>query len=327
MNELCDVAEANTLIDRGLVLHIAGDEQALRQLHRGHWIGGTTPYILTSQGGIVEREKVFVSSMPVTAAAATIRFVDIGHVPALSTEAPRNGFTIVIAPGMSEIHTIYGLTAASIPGIRDIAIVGWIAGVHIDDRDKITAKVFNGRTGEAADDRIVALHAALPPDREAVVDIVNLATPGTGDAFVFSAPSFSVQECEINGERQDFYDYAVRNNLDLKQPLVTDLHGEFISVSFKAFDAKSRSVLLYAPVMKGRVYRLAESVPDYHDALIKVAAKQKLEPVLSCNCVHNFAYGGLQGDQFNPLPGPAVFGELAHVLMNQTLVCLSIKAK
>jgi len=327
LNQLCDVAEANALIDRGHVLHIAGDEQALRQLHCGHWIGGTTPYILTSQGGIVEREKVFVSSMPVTATAATIHFVDIGHIPALSTEAPRNGFTIVIAPAMSEIHTIYGLTAASIPGIRDIAILGWIAGVDLDGRQKNTAKVFNGLTGEAADDRIVALHAALPSNREAVVDIVNLARPGTGDAFVFSAPSFSVQKCEINGEVQDLYAYALRNNLDLKQPLVTDLNGEYISVSFKAFDGESRSVKFYAPVMKGRVYRLADSVPDYRDALIRFAARQKLEPVLSFNCVHNFAYGGLQGDQFNPLPGPAVFGELAHVLMNQTLVCLSVKAK
>jgi hypothetical protein len=47
-------------------------------------------------------------------------------------------------------------------------------------------------------------------------------------------------------------------------------------------------------------------------------------PVLSCNCYHNYIYGGLQGKTFIPLPGPVVFGEIAHVLMNQTLVCLSI---
>jgi len=133
---------------------------------------------------------------------------------------------------MSEIHTIYGLTAASIPGIRDIAIVGWIAVCISTTATRSRQKSSRPyRRSRGRSHRGVACRAAA--DREAVVDIVNLATPGTGDAFVFSAPSFSVQECEINGERQDFYDYAVRNNLDLKQPLVTDLHGEFISVSFK----------------------------------------------------------------------------------------------
>jgi hypothetical protein len=327
LNELYDVQQANALIDHGLVLHIAGAEEQLRKLRRGHWIGGTTPYILTRHGGIVEREKVFVSEMPVKPGTISIDFVDIGRIPAISTGAPRNGFTIIIAPAMSDIHTIYSLTAANIPGIRDIPIMGWISGVHIDDRQTHSAKVFNGLTGEVADDRIVMMQAALPPNKEAVVDIVNLITPGAGDEFIFDAPSFAVKECQINGQREDFYAYALNHNLGLHCPFVTELNGEFISASLKVIDAETRSVLLYAPVMKGRVYRLAASVPDYYDALVRFAAAQKLEPVLSCNCVHNFAYGGLQGDRFYPLPGPAVFGELAHVLMNQTLVCLSIKDK
>lgn len=327
MNELVTAAEANTLIDRGCVLHIAGEEPVLRQLHRGNWIGGTTPYILTRNGGVVEREKVFVSELPVNARAITTHFIDIGCLPAISVEAPRNGFSIVIAPGMSEIHSIYSLTAASIPGIRDIPIMGWISGVHVDDRMKVTAKVVNGVTGEVADDRIVVIHAALPPNREASVGIINLIIPGEGDEIVFDTPSFSVRDCTINGQRDDFYAYAIRNRLELHHPLVTELNGEPISVSLKLIDAETRSVQFYAPVMKDRVYRLATSVPDYRNALIRRAAEQKLDPVLSCNCVHNFTYGGLMAPQPYPLPGPAVFGELAHVLMNQTLVCLSIKKK
>jgi hypothetical protein len=327
LNELMTPAEANTLIARGHVLHMAGDERALRQLARGTWIGGTTPYILTRGGGVVERDKVFVSELPVKPGAVAIHFIDIGRIPAITTEAPRNGFTIVIAPGMSEIHTILGLTANAIPGIRDIAVIGWVSGVHADDHARVTAKVFNGLTGEACDDRIVVLQAPLPPDREAVVGIVNLIRPGSGDAIVFDAPSFSVKECTINGVREDFYTYAVARALPLHCPLVTDLNGEHISVSLKELDAQSRSVKFFAPVMRGRVYRQADVVPDYREALVRFAALQKLDPVLSCNCYNNYAYNGLEGAAFNPLPGPAVFGELAHVLMNQTLVCLSIKAK
>jgi hypothetical protein len=327
LNELYDIAEANALIDEGRVLHIAGDAALLDQLHRGSWIGGTTPYILTRQGGIAERTRVFVSELPARAGDVTIRFVDIGHIPVIATEAPRNGFTIVIAPGMSDIHTTYGLTANSIPGIREIPIIGWISGVHADDRGRLTPKVFNGRTGEASENRIVLMRVALPASKQAVVGIINLFEPGAGDEIVFHAPSFSVKECLVNGKPEDFYAYAVRKALDVKLPLVTELGGEFINVSFKAFDAESHSVQFYAPVMQGRVYRQAAAVPDYRAALVRVAEQQNLTPVLSCNCYHNYTYGGLEGEQFIPLPGPAVFGELAHVLMNQTLVCLSVKNK
>jgi hypothetical protein len=270
---------------------------------------------------------VFVSELPVNARAITTHFIDIGRLPAISVEAPRNGFSIVIAPGMSEIHSIYSLTAASIPGIRDIPIMGWISGVHVDDRMKVTAKVVDGVTGEVADDRIVVIRAALPPNKEASVDIINLVKPGLGDEIVFDSPSFWVQDCTINGQRNDFYTYAIHNNLELHHPLVTELNGEHISVALKVIDAETRSVQFYAPVMKDRIYRLAASVPDYRNALIRVAAEKKLDPVLSCNCVHNFTYGDLMAPQPYPLPGPAVFGELAHVLMNQTLVCLSVRNK
>jgi hypothetical protein len=327
VNELLTIEQANTLIDRGLVLHIAGDERALRQLHRGTWIGGTTPYLLTRDGGIVEREKVFVTELPVSPRTVTTRFVDIGHIPAISTEAPRNGFSIVICPAMSEIHTIYSLTSANVPGIRDIALMGWIAGVHGEDRHTLTPKVFDGVSGEAADDRIVVLRAALPPDKEASVGIVNLVTPGEGDEFIFHETAFSVKECVINGQPDDLYDYALRNNLGIYRPLVTELKGEYISASFKLIDAETRSVQFYAPLMRGRTYRLAAVQPDYRAELVRFAEQEKLTPVLSINCVLNFSYGGMQGEHFNPLPGPAVFGELAHVLMNQTLVCLLIKDK
>lgn len=326
MNKLCEVAEANALIGEGRLLHIAGDEPLLRRLDRGNWIGGTTPYLITQQGGIAERGRVFVTELPQTEGEASIRFVGIGNVPSISIEAPRKGFTIVIAPGMSDIHTIYGLTANRIPGIREVPVVGWISGVHETDRGSLTPKVFSGRTGEASDEQIVVLQAELPAGKKAEVGIINLFEQGDGDEIVFQEPSFSARECLINGKPQDFYKYAVHHDLDIKRPLVTELNGELINVSFKAIDAESRSVQFYAPVMKDRVYRQAAPLTDYCDALIRVAEQKRLSPVLSCNCYHNYTYGGMEGERYIPLPGPAVFGELAHVLMNQTLVCLSVVA-
>lgn len=327
LNELLTPEEANAVIARGCVLHIAGDERALRRLRPGNWIGGTTPYILTNEGGVVERDKVFVTELPVRPDAISTSFVDIGHIPAISVEAPRFGFTLVVMPAMSEIHNIYGLTSANIPGIRDIAVMGWVSGLHADDLGKTKAKVFNGLTGEVADDRIVVMRARLPSSKQAKVDIVNLVEPEEDTALVFDTPSFTVRDCEINGERQNFYDFAVRKGVGVHQPLVTDLNGEPICVSLRSLDAQTRTVQLFAPVMRGHVYRFGDAVSGFRDRLIRTIEERALRPVLACQCFHNYAFGGLQAPSPYPLPGPVVFGELAHVLMNQTLVCLSIKDK
>ena len=327
MNELVDIGVANALIDAKKKLHFAGDEAALRQLHRGTWIGGTTPYFLTAKGGAVEREKLLVTQFPEAVTHAATRLIDIGHIPAVTTEAPRNGFSVVIAPGMSDIHTTYALTAISIPGIFEYPIIGWIAGVHLDDIGKSTPKVFDGATGEVADNRLAVMHATLSSSKAAAIGIVNLFKPGSGDEIVFQQSSFSVRECTINGQPDDFYDYAVRKALDMKLPLVTELSGIPINVSFQAMDAVRRSVKFYAPVMKDRVYRQAGPLPDYRAALIGATEKLNISPIFSCNCILNYVYGRLEGEQSIPLPGPATFGELAHVLMNQTLVYLSLVEK
>lgn len=327
MNELISISEANALIAAGRKLHAAGDEAALRRLQRGNWIGGTIPYFLTRTGGVVEREKVLVTELPDVVTQVTTQMIDIGHIPAITTEAPRHGFSIVIVPGLSDIHTIYALTAISVPGIRELPIVGWISGVHLDEIGKTTPKVFDGMTGDVSDNRIVVMHATLPKNKAAEVGTINLFEPGDGDEIVFHAPSFAAGECEINGVAENFYDYAVRKGLDTKLPLVTELGGEFINVSFQEIHAETRSVRFYAPVMGRRVYRQAASLPDYRAALVGATETLNLSPVFSCNCILNYLYGRLEGEQFIPVPGPATFGEIAHILLNQTLVYLTIKDK
>jgi len=325
VNELVSPAEANSLIDSGRRLHIAGDEALLRQLHRGCWIGGTIPYFLTREGGVVERHKVFVTALPDFVTNIAIHLVDIGHIPAITSEAPRNGFSIVIVPGLSDIHTTYALTARNIPGIHETPIVGWIAGVHLDDIGKVAPKVFDGSSGEVSDNRIVVMHASLPPAKVARLGIINLFVPGKGDEIEFDAPGFSAGTCTINGKPDDFYDYAVRSGIDLKLPLVTEQSGHRINVSFQALDAASRTVKFYAPVVHRRVYRQAAPLPDYRAALVGATKDFKASPTFSCNCILNYLYGRLEGEQFIPVAGPATFGELAHILVNQTLVYLMVE--
>ena len=48
------------------------------------------------------------------------------------------------------------------------------------------------------------------------------------------------------------------------------------------------------------------------------------EPAFCCNCILNYAYGGLEGRRLPAMHGPATFGEIGYQLLNQTLVYLSI---
>jgi len=45
----------------------------------------------------------------------------------------------------------------------------------------------------------------------------------------------------------------------------------------------------------------------------------------SCNCILNFLYGELAGRSISPLHGPVTFGEIAHQLLNQTMVVLRVQ--
>ena len=324
MAELMNVADANALIDAGGRLHIAGDEGALRRLKPGCWLGGTIPYFLTLRGGVTDRERVFVTQLPRSLTDVRISLVsekELGRIPG---EAPRNGFSLVILPGMSAIHAKYALEAEQLPGIFDRPVTGWVSGVHLSEIGKVKPKVFNGQTGEVSDERLAVLHAQLPDSLIAMAGIVNVFEQGSGDTFVFDKTGFSASRCRINGSEASFYDYVRDRKLDLRFPLVSDRSGAIVNVSFQTLDDDNRAVKFYAPVLDKVEYRQAEPVRDYRSAFAGQTKDLPASLVFSCNCILNYLYGELEGERPIPISGPATFGEIAYVLLNQTMVYLEL---
>lgn len=324
MSKLHTVAQTNTLIAEGRRLHIAGDEACLGRLDRGAWIGGTIPYFLTADGGVVDRDRLLVTELPAEVTEVDIRFVDASALEDLPNGAFPHGFSMVIIPGMSDAHSKYANEIHDVAGIFEKPIVGWIAGVHLDDLGKVAPKVFNGQTGEASPDRLVVLHAKLPADVEARIGIVNLFRQGDGDRIRFPETGFSADSCWVNDKQTSFFDYVTKSQLDQRMPLVTDFSGEMINVSFQAVDPDHHCVRFYAPVVAGVEYRHAAPLGDYRNQLLSYLAAHPLKPAFSCNCILNYLYAGLEGDQPIPVGGPATFGEIAYILVNQTLVYLEL---
>ena len=328
-NTLLTVQEAAALINAGKVLSLAGDEALLARLPRGNWIAGTIPYFVGAEGGTETRERVFVTELDQARPdAVQIKAYTVDTIRNIASDAPDNGYTVVIMPAGSAIHTEYANHGRDYPDMFFKPIVGWIAGVHLDDLGKAKPKVVDGSTGRILADDAVALHVTLPQDRTAIVRILTLFRQDPeGDVITFDDTGFSASACKVNGQETVLADYVAARGLDLKLPLVADYNGAQINTSFQGIDPDGRTVHFYAPVFPGIEYRQAAPVGDYVHEFEALAGGLHGNVEFSCNCILNYLYGELKGRHTGDLRGPATFGEVAYQLLNPTLVYLDIPTR
>jgi hypothetical protein len=203
----------------------------------------------------------------------------------------------------------------------DRPLLGWVAGVDLADLGKASPRVFNGATGEWSDNAAVVLHAKLPKGRTAKIDIINLFSQGDGDALTFSKEGFEATEVLINGKPRNLAEYITEKGVDTKLPLVADYNGAMVNISFREVDGAAGKVSFYAPVFEGVTYRLAKPLAtDYVHAFREEITVRSVSPAFACNCILNYLYGALEGKKTGTMTGPITFGEIAYMLLNQTMV-------
>jgi hypothetical protein len=321
MNGMLSLEAASALIREGKRLAIAGDEALLSRLPRGQWIGGTIPYFMTSSGGVVTKDEVFVNELPAEVQEVRIRSYPtstLSHIP----KEYLDGFSLVVVPSQSEVHALLAREGWSWPGLFHRPLVGWVTGAHLSDLGRQQPRVFDGASGESWTNRAVVLHAGLAPGFAAQVEIANIFEQGSGPALTFHADGFAASRCRVDGREVDLADWMRTEKIDTRLPLVTDYSGSMINVSVQTVG--EREVTFYAPVFRGQAYRFAKPVEDYPARFRQELTKSQRQPVFACNCILNFLYGALEGKRTGDLTGPITFGEIAYVLLNQTLVYLTI---
>ncbi len=322
--KLLSVEEAAASISRGRRLWLAGDEGALKKLPRGSWVGGTISYFMAQQGGCSSRTHVFVTELPDYMDQARTQLYGVEDLPRMTSDAFDYGVSFIIIPAGSEVHLRFAKDAPTYRGAMLKPLVGWIAGVALDDIGKIGAKVFDGETGEASDSKAVVMHVAIPRSKVVSLDIINLFKQGSGDDLVFEQTGFSAEECLVNGKRTPFAAYLLERKVDTRLPLVADYSGAMINTSFQSVDA-AKGVKFYAPVFAGMHYKIAAPVEDYATEFRRIVAPRSRPPLFSCNCILNYLYGELEGKRTEGFVGPITFGEIAYQLVNQTLVYLDVR--
>ncbi len=321
MNTLVSISEAKRLVAEGRPLLFAGDEGLLKALPTGRWIGGTIPYFMANDGGKKTAEELFVTSLPDFVLEGTSKLYAPAQLSQIPADYPENGVSFIIMPAASRAAGDFAQHCVSWKGLFDRPLVGWISGVDLNDLGKVMPKVFNGATGESSENAAAVLHVKLPKGRVAKVDIINLFTQGDGDAITFDRDGLDVTDCFVNGERRNLAEYLGERKIDTRLPLVADYQGAMVNVAFQGVDAVAKRTSFYAPVFQGVTYRLARALSeDYAVAFQKEATARAASPVFACNCILNYLYGSLEGKRTGNMTGPITFGEVAYMLLNQTMV-------
>ena len=325
---LYSVAEVAAMLATGETLILAGEERLLAALPRGEWIGGTSPYFMTAEaGGTHDRDRIFVQRMPAIASVAWVGMLDRAGLPDLAALGPENGYTILLIPGHSEIHRDFALHGIDWPDMFRRPVVGWVTGVDGDSAATDRPKVFDGRSGRCADDQAVVLHVALPGNAFARADIVNLFAPDMdGPLLTFDGDaSFTAEWVMVDGVRTRLIDHIRANGIDMRLPLVADYNGTMVNVATAAIDEASGEITFFAPVYSHVSYRFARPVEDYPRQFADQLGNPRGDVVFSCNCILNYMYAGLEGERPGGMTGPVTFGEIAYVLLTQSLVYLVIE--
>lgn len=321
-----DVIEVKAKIAHGKKLLLAGDENLLKALPAGDWIGGSIPYFMTEQGGTVTRQKIYVTELPEIVSGVTIKEYDATTLSNVYADMAENGFSIIIIPGSSKTLLEFALRAPQYRNFGHRPLLGWVAGVHLDALGKMTPKVYNGQSQRGLEDGAVVLHAVLPPGQVAEIGYLNIFEQGQGDTITFPQDGFTAREAFVNGVKTNFAHYVTQQHLDTRLPLVADYFGATVNVSFQSVDIARQRVRFYAPVFAGVAYKHAKPIEDYFQQFTAKLPGQLMNehPVFSCNCILNYLYSGLEGKRTGNITGPTTFGEVVYQLLNQTMAYLTI---
>jgi hypothetical protein len=322
-NEFLSVAQAAAEIAAGQVMLVAGSAAALAQLPPGRWIGGSTPYFMTAQGGVKDEARLFCTVID-EAEDCRIDIVPAEDIARVLAGRFDEGFSYVLVPAFTEVHERFAIAVPGLPDLYRQPLIGWVTGVELAQLGKAAPLAMDGRSAKAHDQDAVVMHIALSAGKAAEADIVNLFRQGEGDELIFPVTGFSARTCLVNGEERDFTAYLHEVNADTALPLVSDYMGAMINVSFQS--VLPGRVEFYAPVVAGRRYRLAAPVGDYAGAYGAHCAVLRPGAGLSFNCILNYQYAALEGKTTGGFIGPVTFGEIAYMLLNQTLVQLEVKS-
>jgi len=310
-------------ITEGRTLIVAADGPILKTLPKGNWIGGSIPYFMTEEGGALNREQVFVTDLTTEIQDFSIKAYGAQELEQMLDDRPENGFSYLLMPAFQEVQANYALQISQNPKLFDVPTLGWVTGIVWGEAAQ--PLVVNGQDGAVYTDQLLALHAQLAAEQYAELSIVNIYEQNDGPKIQFLEDGYQVEDCLIDGEKQNFLSYLQEHQIDMDYPLVGDFGGAQLNTSIYQAEEAATAVSFASPVFQSQIYRFAKTIEN-RQAAFKAKLPPKTETTLvAYNCVANFMQLGGEENYTAGYHYPFTFGEIAYLVLNQTMVILDIK--
>ena len=317
--------EVTEFITKGKKLVLTADEKLLDKLPKGNWIAGTIPYFMDKDGGIKSKEKIFVDDFTSFVDDFKISNYTAKTIKNIATDGFENGFTVLVISANSQAHIDFSLNSFDYENIFKNPIIGYIAGIDLDNTTTDKAYTYSGTNNEKSNDNAVAIHFKLPDNKIANVEIINIFHRCKNSPIVkFPKTGFVQSKCTIDNKEVNLADYIIENNIDIKFPLIENQNGALINKSFMKIDEQTKEVEFYAPVFNDVDYVFAEKIDNYVEKLNFATVDKREDIKYSCNCILNYLFGELENKKIK-LSGATTFGEIAYQLLNQTQILLKIE--
>ena len=323
-NKLYTLEEAKEILGKGQAAIVGAEENLLSQLPTGNWIGGTMPYFMGAEGGTVSKEKVFLNFLNDPLEINKIKAYEENALSAIFDDYPEWGVSFIILPGFSSCARHYPFVVRASNDVLKSPIIGWTSGVLWEEIGKKTPKVIDGSTGKLHDNRALVMHCDLPSSITPEIGIINIQEP-EGPYLEFEEEITEVKEAVIDGEKQSIYDYFKSKGMDIARPIITDVNGSLINTSILAYNDEAKTVTFATPVWPGYKYRISKPLADYEEKFEKEYKAIKEQIHFNCNCLYNYFFANLEGKKTGDVTGLITFGEVAYLLLNQTMVYLTLK--
>ena len=323
-NKLYTLEEAKEILSQGSTAIVGAEEHLLSQLPLGNWIGGTIPYFMDEEGGTVSKEKVFLNLLNDPIKLNKIKTYEEDALSTIFDDYPDWGVSFIIIPGLSSCLNSYSLVARESKDVFKSPIIGWASGVLLEEIGKKTPKVVDGKTGKFYDNQALVMHCDLPSNTTPVLGIINIQEP-EGPYLEFGEGATEVKECIIDGKKRNIYDYFKSEGIGLDQPLINDVNGSSLNTSILDYDDEAKTVKFYVPVSPKHKYQISKPLSDYEEKFEKEYKAIKEQIHFSCNCILNYLFAKLEGKKTGDVTGFITFGEIAYLILNQTMAYLTLE--
>ena len=324
-NRLYTKEQVVEFIKQGRVMHLCGNEETLKDLPKGNWVAGMTPYFMDSVGKICDN-KIYVDDFSFIAEEcemATFDEKDIAEIAKRNKYS--NGFIFVVLPIDSQVYFTFANHSLEYENIYDNPVVGYVSSVLLEEYGKKQSKVAVGSEGVLHGDKAAVMYVKVPERLRVRAEIMNFdSIDDTTPSLKFPKTGFKQSDCLIDGKPGNIASYleAVKTRIGHYPQLITSQNGALVNRDIKSVNVTTGEAVFFSPAYESDIYYLVKPNNDYL-ATFNRRLGRKTDVIACMSCTSYF----LQGDfeyrhiDFN---GVYTFGEIAYQLLNKTIVTLEV---